>query len=108
MAISDIISFFRFNLHAIIAIEITKYLRAPNFKKEEFPNSASLGISIADNISSFCNSVFLDPFIKSSNFKTRLPLTDNNSIDASRDNRQGTPSAAGEALHKFPPIVPKF
>ena len=28
--------------------------------------------------------------------------------NASNDKRQGTPSAAGEALHKFPPIVPKF
>ena len=28
--------------------------------------------------------------------------------DAFNDNKQGTPSAAGEALQRLPPIVPEF
>ena len=93
---------------ATMEIEITRYRRAPSFRNADAAFSSLLGTHTAARISSVRRNVFRFPTTNSASGSRRLPAADASSTSASRASSGGTPSAAGEALHKFPATVPRF
>ncbi len=79
---------------------------APAFRNPPCP--ATSGTRTADSNSPALKSVCRTPVRNRSNGSTRTPFRETNSTDASSVNSGGTPSAAGEALQRFPAIVPAF
>ena len=93
---------------AIITIEITRYLRLPSLRNELAECSGADGIRTATTSSPDFRSTFRIPRTKFANGTRRNPAGDAISTSASSARNGGTPSAAGEALHRLPATVPAF
>jgi len=93
---------------ATIEIEITRYRRAPNFKNAEAALSTRRGTRMPVRISSATRNVFRFPVRNRPRGICLFPAVETNSTSASSANSGGTPSAAGDALHRFPATVPRF
>lgn len=93
---------------ATITMEISKYLRAPNFKNVDRAFSLRLGTMIAVTNSFGYRNVFRLPRMNSARGTCRVHCAERSSTFASSAISAGTPSAAGEALQIFPAMVPAF
>ena len=96
---------------ATIVIEITRYLRAPILIKQPTPSPNCVGKAgtvIAVTIPPGCNAVWRTPSTKLVRGTDRTPDSDAISTAASSVSKGGTPSAAGEALHRLPANVATF
>ena len=98
----------RLSSAASIVIEMTRYRRAPSLRKTDGTSCRPSGTITLDKISSERRRVLRLPTMKSLSSRRRTPEQEVNSTSASRIRRGGTLSAAGEALQRFPAIVPRF
>ena len=93
---------------ATMQIEMTRYLRVPSLRKLPQLFGEHAGICIAVTNSSSARSVLRTPSKKSPRGSRRVIRAVASSTSAPRDSNGGTPSAAGDALHRLPAIVPTF
>ena len=93
---------------AAMAMEITIYRRAPSFTKLEMPWLVDLGTRISVTISPGASAVFRLPRTNASTASCREPAWLVTTTFASSAISGGTPSAAGEALHRLPATVARF
>ena len=93
---------------ATIAIEMTRYARAPSFWNVARDAPAVSGTNMAVTSSSGRRTVRRLPTTNAPTGTSRRPPTDTSSTRASSAIRFGSPSAAGEALQTLPQIVPRF
>ena len=91
-----------------MAIEITRYRRAPNFRNCDCPANPWAGSTRAVTISPDNSAVWRTPVIKSCSGIFRTPAVLAISTSASKAIRHGTPSAAGDALQILPTTVAAF